>query len=357
MRPVPYLSVSCIVSLCYSLQASHHVNGEIESITSEQLNEGIRNQLYAAVIDVRSQTDWDLGHIPNATHIASLNTMDLPPIPQAITGSCNAEDQKIVVTCRTGFRAAIAADKLFAAGYKATIYNGGGTDNWIAAGFELVQTESRESCTAPTDDPTPAPSTAVTATPTKKPVATCFDSRTYRFKGKKNRSCIWISKKAKRTKNLCKKKGVKKNCKIVCGKCCADDLTRKFTIGKKPDQQKKSCNYLSFKQRKYDLCPKKGVNAICAKMCGRCCSNVKNFEVDTPQGPKKCSWIAAIADRKNEYCQIPANSEGCSRVCDSCTDYTIPKTDSPSKSPVITPAPVSVPVKDVTRAPVKMDDD
>jgi len=146
MRSVPYLS--CIVSIYYSLQVSHCVNGEIESITSEQLNEGIRNQLYAAVIDVRSQTDWDLGHIPNATLIASLNTMDLPPIPQVITAvSCNAEDQKIVVTCRTGARAAVAAEKLFAAGYKATIYNGGGTDDWTAAGFELVQTESLKSCT------------------------------------------------------------------------------------------------------------------------------------------------------------------------------------------------------------------
>jgi len=145
MRSVPYLS--CIVSLYYLLQASHHVSGEIETITAEQLNEGIQNQLYAAVIDVRTQAEWDLGHIPNATLIASLNTMDLPPIPQGITGSCDAEDQKIVVTCRPGARAAVAADKLIAAGYKATIYNGGGTADWTAAGFELVQTESRESCT------------------------------------------------------------------------------------------------------------------------------------------------------------------------------------------------------------------
>eukprot|EP00555_Chaetoceros_dichaeta_P013366 CAMPEP_0198252044 /NCGR_PEP_ID=MMETSP1447-20131203/2668_1 /TAXON_ID=420782 /ORGANISM="Chaetoceros dichaeta, Strain CCMP1751" /LENGTH=103 /DNA_ID=CAMNT_0043937199 /DNA_START=49 /DNA_END=356 /DNA_ORIENTATION=+ len=103
MRSVPYLS--SIFSLYYSLQTSHQVNGQILSVTPQQIKDGIRDNLYAAVIDVRSQADWDTGHIPNATLVASLNTMSLPPIPQAITGSCNEEDQKIVVTCRTGARA------------------------------------------------------------------------------------------------------------------------------------------------------------------------------------------------------------------------------------------------------------
>jgi len=210
----------------------------------------------------------------------------------------------------------------------------------------------------PSRSPEPTPSPA--ATPTMKPVATCVDNRSYKFKGKKGKSCIWISKIPKRTKNMCKKKVVRKNCMIVCGTCCGDDLTRKFKIGKKKtDQQKKSCNYLGFEKRKHDVCPRKGVNAICAKTCGRCCSNVKDFEVDTPQGPKKCSWVAAKTDRKDEYCKIPEVNTGCARGCDSCTDYTIPKTDSPTKSPVIspTPAPINTPVNDVTRAHGKLDDD
>jgi len=145
MRSVSFLSF--ISLLYYSLQASHQVNGEILSVTPQEIKDGIQNNVYAAIIDVRSQAEWDTGHIPNATLVASLNTMDLPPIPQAITSSsCNGEDQKIVVTCRTGARAEVAAKKLIAAGYKATIYNGGGTADWTAAGFELVQTESSKSC-------------------------------------------------------------------------------------------------------------------------------------------------------------------------------------------------------------------
>jgi len=140
--PNPYY----IISLCCLLLASHRVKGEVLYLTPQELMEGIQNRAYAAVIDVRSKEDWDKGHIPNATLVASLNEMDLPPLPKVITGSCNKKDQKIVVTCRTGARAAVAANKLVAAGYKATIYNGGGTDDWTTAGFELVQTDSLESC-------------------------------------------------------------------------------------------------------------------------------------------------------------------------------------------------------------------
>jgi len=233
---------------------------------------------------------------------------------------------------------------------------------------------TRAPTAADTDKPTDKPVSVPTAPPQKKPEESCVDNMKYRFKGKKNKSCIWISKAAKRTANMCKKEGVKPNCKIVCGECCGDDSKLKFNIGKKPNQKKRGCSYLSNDNRKNKFCPKAYVKAICAKTCGRCCSNVPDYEVVTPNGDtKKCNWVSGRPNRKRKYCKVDEVRKNCARECDSCADYTIKKTNPPVKIQIPTaapvpaptaapvPAPTAAPVPDPTaapvRAPVSLDDD
>lgn len=72
---------------------------------------------FGAVIDVRTQGEWDAGHLPNATFIESLQVNQDTSRIAACT-SC-----RIAVYCRTGQRSKAAADVLEAAGFT-DVYGG-----------------------------------------------------------------------------------------------------------------------------------------------------------------------------------------------------------------------------------------
>lgn len=201
------------------------------------------------------------------------------------------------------------------------------------------------------DEPTvsPAPTTAVTPPPTATPTAAptefvCTDDHKFRHQGKKKKSCKWIDLKDKRTDNLCKKAKVFDACKIVCGRCCADDLERTF----KAEGSDRTCAWLWSDAKKREQCTRPAVNSVCALTCGRCCSNDSEFEYDigTAEEPKvkKCGWFKK-KKRAKKWCKEASIAEACQKSCKSCEDYTIPMTDSPTASPVKPPtkAPAKVP--------------
>jgi len=197
------------------------------------------------------------------------------------------------------------------------------------------------------DAPTvsPAPTDVYTMPPTGTPTAAptefvCKDDHTFRHQGKKKKTCKWIDMKKKRTDKLCEKTKVFNACKIVCGRCCADD-TRPFNA----EGSEKTCDWLWSETRKREQCPRPVVNSICAGTCGRCCSNDSEFTYDTGTAEepkiKKCGWFKK-KKRAKKWCKEAAIAEACQKSCDSCEDYTVPiATPSPTKSP--TKAPVKVP--------------
>ena len=79
------------------------------------------------LIDVRSNDEWNEGHIEQAEHrfLGRLpnHLEDLP------------HDEKIVVHCRSGARSAIAASVLQAAGFKNVVNLTGGYTAWKAEGL------------------------------------------------------------------------------------------------------------------------------------------------------------------------------------------------------------------------------
>jgi len=189
--------------------------------------------------------------------------------------------------------------------------------------------------------------TAPTAVPSTSPTASaCVDDPTFRHKGKMQKSCKWVDKKKKRKDKLCKKKKVFDACKIVCGRCCADDMTRTFEA----EGQNFTCDWLWQEARKKEHCPRNMVNTICAAKCGRCCSNDKEFTFDTgdSSNPKvrNCGWFAKKKRAKKWCKQEPSIAEACQKSCDSCEDYTVSTTESPTVSPMKSPTkpPVMPPV-------------
>lgn len=83
------------------------------------------------LIDIRNQSEWDAGHLPNAHHVM------LGYLAEQANEFING--QPIVVQCRTGNRSAIGASILQAKGAQEVTNMAGGIRDWTAAGLPLEQ--------------------------------------------------------------------------------------------------------------------------------------------------------------------------------------------------------------------------
>jgi rhodanese-related sulfurtransferase len=83
----------------------------------------------AVIVDVREQSEWDEGHIPNAVHLSrgmvELDIEEKVPDPSAM----------IICHCGGGGRSALAAESLQKMGYKNVRSMAGGLKAWKAAGL------------------------------------------------------------------------------------------------------------------------------------------------------------------------------------------------------------------------------
>jgi hydroxyacylglutathione hydrolase len=97
-------------------------------MTPEQIDEQILNN-EVTLLDVRAQTEWDAGHLPNARHIM------LGYLPERAEEVI--DHKPIVVQCRTDNRSAIAASILQAKGAQEVINLSGGIRAWAKAGLPV----------------------------------------------------------------------------------------------------------------------------------------------------------------------------------------------------------------------------
>ena len=102
------------------------------------------SSFFVALIDVRTTEEWDEGHLPNATLVASMHeTGDTSRLE-------GCKDCPLAIYCRTGRRSKLAADVMEADGFT-NVYDVLGITQWTEeAGVELVMEEERdpECCTA-----------------------------------------------------------------------------------------------------------------------------------------------------------------------------------------------------------------
>ena len=127
------------------------------------------------MIDVRTQSEWNTGHIENATLLAGLqnqlgdgtNQEEVQATLEAL-GIWNCRSCAVVVYCRSGARAGAALTALEQAGFTGTLYNGLGVSQWAAAGYDLVTTSSKQDWPCMT---TPATLVAITPAVATKQVS------------------------------------------------------------------------------------------------------------------------------------------------------------------------------------------
>jgi len=109
-----------------SIRSSGLATGSYASATPAELAPSIESG-EVAVVDVRSDAEWQEGHIAQAAHHF------LGRLPQQVDQL--PQDKSIVVQCRSGARSAIAASVLRAAGHDRVINMTGGYAAWKASGL------------------------------------------------------------------------------------------------------------------------------------------------------------------------------------------------------------------------------
>ena len=88
-----------------------------------------RYQQGALFVDVRTQQEWDQGHIAGSILIP------LDDLPTRINDV--PRDRDVVVVCRSGARSTQGAAILRQAGYSRVTCMSGGIQSWVAAGYPL----------------------------------------------------------------------------------------------------------------------------------------------------------------------------------------------------------------------------
>lgn len=95
----------------------------LTEISPQQAAETVKNDT-AVIIDVRTQEEWDAGHIPGAIHIP------LSEVKGRLDEFKGYEGKTLVMQCRSGRRSAKAANILLEAGYEDVSNLTGGIKAW-----------------------------------------------------------------------------------------------------------------------------------------------------------------------------------------------------------------------------------
>ena len=86
------------------------------AISPDEAKARLERGQFDHVIDVRTNTEWDMGHYPLAIHIPVANILN--ELPQRVPD----KQAKLLIYCNTSTRARIAAEKAQSIGYKNVRY-------------------------------------------------------------------------------------------------------------------------------------------------------------------------------------------------------------------------------------------
>jgi rhodanese-related sulfurtransferase len=86
-----------------------------------------------ALVDVREESEWARGHLPNAVHLGK------GIIERDVEMRFPEKGDEIVLYCGGGFRSALSADNLQKMGYTKVSSMDGGWRGWVEAGHPIAQ--------------------------------------------------------------------------------------------------------------------------------------------------------------------------------------------------------------------------
>lgn len=109
--------------------AKKRIKEEDVQTTKKKLDAGEKMIL----VDVREESEWARGHIPNALHLGK------GIIERDIEKAIPEKGAAVVLYCGGGFRSALAAENLQKMGYTNVISMDGGWREWTQAGFPTIK--------------------------------------------------------------------------------------------------------------------------------------------------------------------------------------------------------------------------
>jgi rhodanese-related sulfurtransferase len=110
-------------------EAKKRIKEDDVQTTKKKLDAGEKMIL----VDVREESEWARGHIPNALHLGK------GIIERDIEKAIPEKGAVIVLYCGGGFRSALAADNLQKMGYSNVISMDGGWREWTQADFPTIK--------------------------------------------------------------------------------------------------------------------------------------------------------------------------------------------------------------------------
>ncbi|HST08615.1 MAG TPA: rhodanese-like domain-containing protein [Gemmatimonadaceae bacterium] len=103
---------------------------QIEEVTPEEVRDMQASNERVVYLDVREPNEWNLGHLPQAVHIARGN---LESKVEAMVD----RGEKVVVYCARGNRSALAALTMKQMGYENVASMSGGIQRWSEIDGEI----------------------------------------------------------------------------------------------------------------------------------------------------------------------------------------------------------------------------
>ncbi len=126
------ITIKRALSLVYlSALSLFAVAGDIQDIDAETFRSADKQGWL--VLDVRSAEEYQQGHVPGAVNIAHTDLADNLSKIEAF------KDRPVVVYCRSGYRASIAAKILIEHDFLEVKHLQGDMKGWQAAGYEIEQ--------------------------------------------------------------------------------------------------------------------------------------------------------------------------------------------------------------------------
>ena len=135
------LTLLCIVlgiCSCKQQKAENHGNEPqaqkaMRTVSADEFEQIIADSVNVTVLDVRTQEEYDAGHLKNAQVIdVKKDSFRDECIKQL------SKDKVIAVYCRSGFRSKTASNILMEDGFEVVNLDGG-FNGWTAAGKEVVK--------------------------------------------------------------------------------------------------------------------------------------------------------------------------------------------------------------------------
>lgn len=114
------------------LQLVNDAKTRIREISLHELKAKLASTKPFILIDVREESEWQAGHLPNAMHLGK------GIIERDIETKVPEKNQEIVLYCGGGFRSALAADALLKMGYTNVLSMDGGFRAWKENNEQIV---------------------------------------------------------------------------------------------------------------------------------------------------------------------------------------------------------------------------